>query len=32
MPVAGQAAKIIPISCEKMAERYLKGELNSIVK
>jgi fructose-bisphosphate aldolase class II len=29
---AGQAAKIIPISCEKMAERYLKGELNSIVK
>jgi fructose-bisphosphate aldolase class II len=29
---AGQAAKIKPISCEQMAERYLKGELNSIVK
>lgn len=28
---AGQAAKIKPISCEQMAERYLKGELNSIV-
>ena len=29
---AGQAAKIKPISLEKMAERYKKGELNQIVK
>ncbi|MCL4682092.1 MAG: fructose-bisphosphate aldolase class II [Rhodocyclaceae bacterium] len=29
---AGQAAKIKPISLEKMAERYRKGELNQIVK
>jgi fructose-bisphosphate aldolase class II len=29
---AGQASKIIPISCERMAERYKKGELAAIVK
>jgi len=29
---AGQAGKIKPISMEKMAERYRKGELNAIVK
>ncbi|MBV6476948.1 MAG: Fructose-bisphosphate aldolase [Rhodocyclaceae bacterium] len=29
---AGQAARIKPISLEKMAERYRKGELNQIVK
>jgi len=29
---AGQAAKIKPLSLEKMAERYKKGELNQIVK
>jgi len=29
---AGQASKIKPISLEKMAERYAKGELNQIVK
>ncbi|CAG0945841.1 fructose-bisphosphate aldolase, class II [Gammaproteobacteria bacterium] len=29
---AGQAAKIKPVSLEKMAERYRKGELNQIVK
>ena len=29
---AGQADKIIPISCERMAERYKKGELAAIVK
>jgi fructose-bisphosphate aldolase class II len=29
---AGQAAKIKPISMDKMAERYKKGELNAIVK
>jgi fructose-bisphosphate aldolase class II len=29
---AGQASKIKPISMEKMAERYKKGELNAIVK
>ena len=29
---AGQAAKIKPISLEKMAERYKSGELNQIVK
>ena len=29
---AGQAAKIKPLSMEKMAERYKKGELNQIVK
>ncbi len=29
---AGQAAKIKPVSLEKMAERYKKGELNQIVK
>ena len=29
---AGQAAKIKPMSLEKMAERYKKGELNQIVK
>jgi fructose-bisphosphate aldolase class II len=28
---AGQAAKIKPLSLEKMAERYKKGELNQIV-
>jgi fructose-bisphosphate aldolase class II len=28
----GQAAKIKPISLEKMAERYKKGELAQIVK
>ena len=29
---AGQASKIKPMSFEKMAERYKKGELNAIVK
>ncbi len=29
---AGYASKIRPISCEVMAERYKKGELNAIVK
>jgi fructose-bisphosphate aldolase class II len=29
---AGQAAKIKPISLEKMAERYRSGELAQIVK
>jgi fructose-bisphosphate aldolase class II len=29
---AGQAGKIKPMSLEKMAERYKKGELNQIVK
>lgn len=29
---AGQASKIVPISCERMAERYKKGELAAIVK
>ena len=29
---AGQASKIKPMSLEKMAERYAKGELNQIVK
>jgi len=29
---AGQAAKIKPVSLEKMAERYRKGELNQVVK
>ena len=29
---AGQAAKIKPVSLEKMAERYKKGELNQVVK
>ena len=29
---AGQAGRIKPISMEKMAERYKKGELNAIVK
>ena len=29
---AGQAGKIKPVSLEKMAERYKKGELNAIVK
>jgi fructose-bisphosphate aldolase class II len=29
---AGQAARIKPVSLEKMAERYKKGELNQIVK
>jgi len=29
---AGQAAKIKPLSLEKMAERYKKGELNQIVQ
>ena len=29
---AGQAEKIKPLSLEKMAERYKKGELNQIVK
>jgi fructose-bisphosphate aldolase class II len=29
---AGQASKIKPMSLEKMAERYKKGELNAIVK
>jgi fructose-bisphosphate aldolase class II len=29
---AGMASKIKPISLEKMAERYKKGELNAIVK
>jgi len=29
---AGQAAKIKPVSLEKMAERYKSGELNQIVK
>jgi fructose-bisphosphate aldolase class II len=29
---AGQASRIKPISLEKMAERYKKGELNAIVK
>jgi fructose-bisphosphate aldolase class II len=28
---AGQASKIKPLSLEKMAERYKKGELNQIV-
>jgi fructose-bisphosphate aldolase class II len=28
----GQAGKIKPLSLEKMAERYAKGELNQIVK
>jgi len=29
---AGQAAKIKPVSLDKMAERYKKGELNQVVK
>jgi fructose-bisphosphate aldolase class II len=29
---AGQASKIKPLTLEKMAERYAKGELNQIVK
>ena len=29
---AGQASKIKPLSLEKMAERYKKGELNQIVQ
>jgi fructose-bisphosphate aldolase class II len=29
---AGQAAKIMPLPLEKMAERYKKGELNQIVQ
>ncbi|MBM3391580.1 MAG: fructose-bisphosphate aldolase class II [Betaproteobacteria bacterium] len=29
---AGQAARIKPVSLDKMAERYKKGELNQIVK
>ena len=29
---AGYASKINPISCEQMAERYKKGQLDSIVK
>jgi len=29
---AGQASKIKPLSLEKMAERYRKGELNQIVR
>jgi fructose-bisphosphate aldolase class II len=29
---AGQAARIRPLSLEKMAERYRKGELNQIVQ
>jgi fructose-bisphosphate aldolase class II len=29
---AGQAGRIKPVSLEKMAERYKKGELNAIVK
>ena len=29
---AGQAARIKPVSLEKMAERYKKGELNQVVK
>ena len=29
---AGQASKIKPLSLDKMAERYAKGELNQIVK
>ena len=28
---AGQASKIKPISCEKMAERYLNGDLTAVV-
>ena len=28
---AGQAAKIKPVTLEKMAERYRKGELNQVV-
>ena len=28
----GQGAKIKPVSLEKMANRYAKGELNQIVK
>ena len=28
----GQASKIVPVSLDKMAERYKKGELNQIVK
>ena len=28
---AGHANNIKPISCEKMAERYKKGQLNAIV-
>ena len=28
---AGQAAKIKPLTLDKMAERYKKGELNQIV-
>ena len=28
----GQAAKIKPVSLEKMAERYKKGELSQIVQ
>ena len=28
---AGQAAKIKPVSMEKMAERYKKGELAAII-
>jgi fructose-bisphosphate aldolase class II len=29
---AGQASKIKAVSCDKMAERYKKGELAAIVK
>ena len=29
---AGQASKIKPLSLDKMAERYAKGELNQIVR
>ena len=29
---AGQASKIKALSCDKMAERYKKGELAAIVK
>ncbi|MDH4312930.1 MAG: fructose-1,6-bisphosphate aldolase, partial [Gammaproteobacteria bacterium] len=28
---AGQASKIKPLTLEKMAERYRKGELNQVV-
>jgi fructose-bisphosphate aldolase class II len=29
---AGQASKIKPLSCDRMAERYKKGELVAIIK
>jgi fructose-bisphosphate aldolase class II len=29
---SGQASKIKPVSLDKMAERYAKGELNQIVR